>query len=1197
MSAATVDQLRDHLKGLHGRGLEEMNAGQEAAALAAALASIALADTDRAERALQAQVARMMDDPSGKAFTTALTDQAFRSSSPERTGDQIRHLLSFFGAPAYMTPFERGLFKLFEIVSPWLPRLTSSAVMNRIRAEMNRVVLPGEEQPLARRLGTRNAEGVTVNLNHLGEAILGEQEAQARLATYVHYLTRPNVRCVSVKISSIASQLNLLAWEDTLSSLSERMRTLYRTAMAHPHIRPDGSELPKLVYLDMEEYRDLELTVSLFERVLSEPEFEGCSAGIVLQAYLPDAHPIQRRLISWALARVARGGAPIRMRIVKGANLAMEQFEAAHRGWEQAPYGSKAEVDANYKRMILYGCRQEHASAVNLGIASHNLFDLAFGMVARAALGTESMVGFELLEGMAEATRRAVQAVSDDVLIYAPMVEDHEIESAIAYLVRRLDENTGPENFLRYAFDLVPGSPVWTDQERRFLDAVREASSVYEGPRRSQDRRVDRRPRSLTPFINEPDTDWALPHNRSWILEIAGRWRGWGPEIIPMQIAGSFIADTASGLGRGHDPSRPGHTLYEYTLADPEHVEEALRAATEAAGSWGARTTEERARVLHEVARVLSEQRGELMGAMIGDAGKTLPEGDVEISEAIDFATYYAQSLQSFEDHEDLELRPRGVVLVAPPWNFPLAIPAGGVLAGLMAGNAVILKPAQETVLTAWLLAKACWEAGVPRDALQFITCVDDPVGSLLVSDARVDAVILTGATSTAQLFHRMRPELTLFAETGGKDTLIVTAMSDRDQAISDAVHSAFGHAGQKCSALSLLICEDEVLDDPTFLDRLRDAAQSLPVGSAWEPRTVIPPLIHPPTGALKRALTTLDGEERWLLEPTVDPENPHLWTPGIKIGVAEGSFSHLTEFFGPVLSVMRAADLEDALRLANQTSYGLTGGLHSLDSREQERWKEAIDIGNGYINRRITGAIVQRQPFGGRKGSGFGPGAKAGGPNYTVQLMRVRSLGSPSRGRAPDDDLRRRWLLPLWDALGVDGDERAALEAAAASDAHEMETYFSRVHDPTQIPGEDNLLRYQPCADVLVRLGEGATARDATRVIMALAACGAGFSVSAHPEAAVGATLKALPETIERRRERDEELAGRLQSRRPDRVRSLGAMTDELRLSIHEQPTPLVERAPVDNGRIELLTGLREQSLTIAYHRYGNLGLRTPEN
>ena len=294
MSAATVDELRGHLKSLLGRGLEDVDAGQEAARLAASLATIALADTERSERAIQAQVARMMEDPSGKAFTTALTDQAFRSRSPSRTGDQIRHLLAHFGPPAYMTPFERGLFKLFELVSPWLPGVTSGAVMSRIRAEMSRVVLPGADGPLARRLRERNDEGVTVNLNHLGEAILGEEEARARLATYVHDLTRPNVRCVSVKISSIASQLNLLAWEDTLSTLSERMRTLYRTAMAHPHVRPDGSKLPKLVYLDMEEYRDLDLTVALFERVLSEPEFERCSAGIVLQAYLPDAHPIQQ---------------------------------------------------------------------------------------------------------------------------------------------------------------------------------------------------------------------------------------------------------------------------------------------------------------------------------------------------------------------------------------------------------------------------------------------------------------------------------------------------------------------------------------------------------------------------------------------------------------------------------------------------------------------------------------------------------------------------------------------------------------------------------------------------------------------------------------------------------------------------------------------------------------------------------------
>ena len=1197
MVPATVDQLRGHLESLHGRGLDAVDCGSEASSLAASLAKLALADTERSERRIQAQIARMMDDPAGKAFTTALTDQAFRSLSPSRTGDQIRHLLQHYGTPAYMTPLERGLFKLFELASPGLPRLTAGAVMRRIRGEMSRVVLPGAEGPLSRRLDARNAEGVTVNLNHLGEAILGEDEARARLGTYVHDLTRPNVRCVSVKISSIASQLNLLAWEDTLSSLSERMRTLYRTAMAHPHVRPDGTVLPKLVYLDMEEYRDLELTVSLFERVLSEAEFTSCSAGIVLQAYLPDAHPIQRRLVAWAKDRSERGGAPLRMRIVKGANLAMEQFEAAHRGWKQAPYGSKAEVDANYKRMLVYGCRPEHARVMNLGIASHNLFDLSYGMVIRAALGTEKLVGFELLEGMAEATRRAVQAVADDVLVYAPMVEADQIESAIAYLVRRLDENTGPENFLRHAFDLVPGSPVWTDQERRFLDAIRQASSLVEGPRRDQDRRQPHPPGSRATFENAADTDWSLAHNRSWILEIAGRWRDWGPEIVPLQIGGEFIAETASGLAVGQDPSRPGHTLYQVALADEEHIDHALDTAVQAAARWGSSSTSERAQVLHRIAETLSEQRGELMGAMIGDAGKTLEEGDVEVSEAIDFASYYAQSLTSFEALEDLELRPRGVVLVAPPWNFPLAIPAGGVLSALMAGNAVILKPAPETVLTAWLLAKACWEAGVPRDVLQFISCVDDPVGSLLVRDDRVSAVVLTGATSTAQLFHRLRPALTLFAETGGKDTLIVTSMSDRDQAIADAVHSAFGHGGQKCSALSLLICEDEVLDDPTFLERLRDAAQSLPVGSAWEPRTVIPPLIHPPSGALKRALTSLDEGERWVLEPRVDPSNPRLWTPGIKAGVTEGSFSHLTEFFGPVLSVMGARDLEDAIRLANQTSYGLTGGLHSLDVREQERWKEMIEVGNGYINRRITGAIVRRQPFGGRKGSSFGPGAKAGGPNYILQLMEIRSLSPPAHRKAHSEAFRNQWIVPLCDGLGLEGEGLAALEAAAESDAYAMATTFSRVHDPTQIPGEDNLLRYQPCGHVLLRLGEGSQARAAARSMLALAASGARFSVSAHPEAPVGAALNALPDAVMSRRESDDALGERLGEWGADRVRSLGALSDDLRRSIHALPLALVERPPVDNGRIELLTGLREQSLTIAYHRYGNLGLRTPEN
>ena len=268
-------------------------------------------------------------------------------------------------------------------------------------------------------------------------------------------------------------------------------------------------------------------------------------------------------------------------------------------------------------------------------------------------------------------------------------------------------------------------------------------------------------------------------------------------------------------------------------------------------------------------------------------------------------------------------MEPLGVVVVTPPWNFPLSIPAGGVLAALAAGNAVVLKPAPEAVLVGWWLANCLWDAGVPRDVLQFLPCPDDEIGRGLVTDPRVGAVILTGSVETARLFLGWRPDLTLFAETSGKNAIIVTALADRDQAIRDLVRSAFGHNGQKCSAASLAICEAEVYDDPDFRRQLRDAAASLAVGSAWELTSRITPLTQPPGAALRRALTVLDEGEEWLLEPCPAGDNPQLWSPGIKLGVRPGSFFHRTECFGPVLGLMRAEDLDQAIALANATRSG----------------------------------------------------------------------------------------------------------------------------------------------------------------------------------------------------------------------------------------------------------------------------------
>ncbi len=318
-------------------------------------------------------------------------------------------------------------------------------------------------------------------------------------------------------------------------------------------------------------------------------------------------------------------------------------------------------------------------------------------------------------------------------------------------------------------------------------------------------------------------------------------------------------------------------------------------------------------------------------------------------------------------------------MVVVSPWNFPIAIPCGGIVAALAAGNTVILKPSSDTVLPAWILCNCFWDAGVPRTALQFLPCGRVQEASQLVSDDRVDVVILTGGTATARSILENKPSIELLAETGGKNATIVTALSDRELAIKNVIQSAFGHAGQKCSATSLLLLEQEVFEDPKFREMLADAASSLKVGSAWDLATRVGPLIRPPRGDLARGLRELVDNESWLVLPEQVDDNPHLVRPGIKWNVKPNSFSHRTEFFGPVLSVIPFRKLEEAIAIANATGYGLTSGIESLDDREQKLWRETIQAGNLYINRGTTGAIVLRQPFGGVGLSAFGPGLKAG--------------------------------------------------------------------------------------------------------------------------------------------------------------------------------------------------------------------------
>ncbi len=1006
---------------------------------AAALLLASRRQTRPDERRRQARLARIVDDPGLRELTFALTDEVLRLDDDRRAALRFAAVVRDLRDASGVGLVDRVSLRIGALVAPRLPRLVMPLVRRRILSEARGVVLPANDPAFARHLAHRASEGFRVNVNVLGEAILSDAEADARMVLLRERIARPDVTYVSLKISAICANLDVLAFEHSVERVAARLRELYRLA---------ESVTPRtFVNLDMEEFRDLPLTIAAMQRVLDEDEFEGVHAGIVLQAYLPDSHDACRQLCEWAIARQERAGGTLKIRVVKGANLAMERVESELHGWEQAPYATKHEVDASFKRLIESALDARWAAAVRVGVASHNLFDVAWAM----GLGAGDRLDLEMLEGMAPAQARAVLAKAQDVLLYAPVVRRDDLPASIAYLTRRLDENTSPENFLRSLFTLVPGSDDWHEQRTRFEQAMAVRDTVSTTSRRAQDRQVEHErglsdPRTdqrgarsnsdespvgapvAAGFANVADTDWTSAANREWIRAALAS----PPQVIV------DVLDSVEAIDRV--------------------------VATAVASRWPTTPPSERQRILRQASEVMEGERGATLSLMAHEAAKTVGEGDAEVSEAIDFSRYYAHWIDGLDDGAARGLRfdPVGVVVVASPWNFPYAIPAGGVLAALAAGNAVVLKPAPEVRQTARLLVEHLWRAGVPTDALQYVACPDNEVGRRLVTHPDVAAVVLTGGLDTARRFLDWRPSMRLFAETSGKNAMVITAAADEDAAIKDLVRSAFGHAGQKCSAASLAIVEAPLYDDERFLGRLADAVRSVRVGPATDLATMTGPLIGPPSPQLQRALTTLDPGERWLVEPR--EIDSHVWTPGVRMGVRQGSWFQRTECFGPVLGLIRADDLDHAIAVQNSSDFGLTGGIQSLDDREVMRWLDRVEVGNAYVNRHITGAIVQRQPFGGWKRSSVGCGPKAGGPQY------VEAFG-------------------IWSGEGVSG---------ATAFAQVWADEFAVEHDPTGLICERNVSRFRSLSRVALVAGEGATsvALETAR----LAATAAGVELTDDP-------------------------------------------------------------------------------------------------
>ncbi|MDR0891312.1 MAG: bifunctional proline dehydrogenase/L-glutamate gamma-semialdehyde dehydrogenase [Mediterranea sp.] len=1114
-----------------------------------------ITDTERRE---QHKYAVMVQRPQDKKFLVKMLDESSQIRDRRKLARRIKTLVDRYGVPKFFNRRDTFLFKLYQCFGHYFDFIAVPIIKYRLRLDTSKVILDEARPRLTKHLAERARQHIGQNVNLLGEVVLGDGEADNRYHHYLEALEAPDINYISVKISGIYAQTHALNYEESFPELVRRMSALYQKAIDCPYVDEKGAKSDKFVNLDMEEYKDAHLTLRVFKEVLSKPEFKNYRAGIVVQAYLPDAYGFQTELLEFARQRVADGGSPIKMRLVKGANLEMETDIASLRGWPLPILGSKTEVDANYLHILDRGLKPENAQVLNVGVASHNLFTISYAYLLSQQYGSRDWMTFEMLEGMADHVWRAQAELGNHVILYAPVVKDEHFLNAVSYLVRRMDENTAPDNFLTHSFNLHPGTDTWKFLQRQFEDAYQMKEQVSHTPTRTQNRLEEYIPVPPADVMkNEPDTDFDLAWNQEWVRRIFAKWKKSAadtPAIIPLQIGKEEVVceQRAKYLDRCQDDEV---CICEMSQANAEQVRQIVDIAAQDPAGWRQTTLEERHKIMYVAANKLAELRGDLIGCMCAITGKTVVEGDVEVSEGIDYARFYTTAMKKFAALDDVEIRPKGTVLVISPWNFPCAIPIGGVVAGLAGGNTVILKPATVAAPVAWLFAKAFWEAGVPREALQVIITDREALG-VLNSAPAIQHIILTGGTDTARAIARVNPATPLSAETGGKNVIILTASGDRDHAIMNIVASAFGNAGQKCSACSLLLVERSVYEDPQFKEKLKDATTSMKVGSVWNAGNVVGPMITNRNEKLLQGLT-LEAGESWLVEPRFLDKHQYVLAPTVKWGVRPRNFCFRTELFGPMLSVACIDSLQEGIDLVNGLDYGLTSGLQSLDEREQLLWRNSVMAGNLYINRGITGAIVNRQPFGGMKLSAFGGGIKAGGPNYCACFVNIA------------------------DKPGSTTDYKQSYRRA-------YEEEFAHARDWNNLHGEQNAFRYLPLkGGMVLRLFEGDKLEAAQQVAFAAKLCHTPLSISVPVDCPFADELLQLGVPVQA-----ETLESFLSTMaKYERIRTCRA---DLPMEMYAEAARLdkyiATATPLKNGRVELLHYIKEQSIAFEYHRYGSI-------
>lgn len=938
---------------------------------------------------------------------TAFKTQMFRfvdvlptlSSSSE----VARHLKEYFAEGGENLP---SVFNFGVGLGSLAPGLMAGAIKKNV-VQMAKMFITGENpQDAIPVLKKARKNKLTFTVDILGEACLSEAEAvdyQNRYLELIDWLAKdsknwdsepqldtdsrgaiPRVN-ISAKITALYSQIHPEAWQHSIDMVKERMRPIFRKAQ----------ENFVFINVDMEKYAIKDLTIEAFKQLLLEDEFKNYPHfGIVVQAYLRDSLKDVKGLVEFAKKR----GTVFSIRLVKGAYWDYETIGARQKNWDIPVYTIKAQSDANYEDCAKF-LLDNHA-VINLAVASHNVRTIAFAMSYAESIGLpKNAFEVQMLYGMADPFKKSIAQQGYRLREYCPV---GEMLPGMSYLVRRLLENTSNESFLKSKFaDNVAESSLLADPKIKLAQQKEPAYPTFA-------------------FENAAPLDYGLQEERQRQKKAIDDFK----KNQSGKKYSAYINNESVQTSEWMDSLNPstGEVIAKFTLCNTDLAEKAMQAAGKAYPAWTATPAEERAALLDKVAAIFVRDRYELIACQVVEAGKTWKEADGDVTEAIDFLRYYARDMRILDKPRRVGHAPgevsmytyqgRGVNVVIAPWNFPLAILTGMVGASAVTGNTVVMKPAEQTTIMADYLMKAFIEAGAPKGVVNTVTGRGEVVGEYLVGHPQTAMVCFTGSKDVglhilqkASVVHPGQKHIKrCITELGGKNAIIVDSDADLDETVTGVLYSAFGFQGQKCSACSRAVVLEDIYE--RFVSRLVESARSIEIGSAEEPSSVMGPVID--EAAQKKIFSYIEigkTEAKLAFEGTAGQTKGFFVPPAIFTDVKPKARIAQEEIFGPVLAVIKVKSLEEALQVANDTDYGLTGAFFSRSPGNIEKVKREFNVGNLYINRGSTGAMVERHPFGGFKLSGGG--SKTGGPDYLIQFMdpKVTTENTMRRGFAPEEE------------------------------------------------------------------------------------------------------------------------------------------------------------------------------------------------